>query len=156
MATFDISPLFRSTAIGFDRGWQQLNRAVHMDNSGYPTYDILRTGDEEFRISLAVPGFKDCDISIETRDGALWVNGKREIDPDHNAYLFKGIEVREFQRSFQLPEHVKVTGATLEAGMLHIDLYRELPDALRPRRIAIQSESQSASEKVIQDHSRAA
>lgn len=154
MATFDVSPLFRTTAVGFDRALNQLNTAMHLDTSGYPAYDILRTGEEEFRISLAVPGFAASELTMEFRDGSLWIKGERTADANHNQYLFRGIDIQAFQRSFQLPEHVKVRGARLDAGMLHVDLYRELPEALRPRRIEIQSEDTAS--PVIEDTSQAA
>jgi molecular chaperone IbpA len=139
MATFDITPLFRTTAVGFDRAWDALNTALHPDASGYPAYNILRLADDEFRISLAVPGFTEPEISVETREGAVWVKGERSVDPNHNQYLFRGINVQAFQRTFQLPEHVRVSGARLESGMLHIDLVRELPEALRPQKIRVTS-----------------
>ncbi len=154
MATFDISPLFRSTSVGFDRAWNQLNTVMNLDNSGYPAYDILRTGEEEFRISISVPGFRREDITIETRDGSVLVKGDRHVDPNHNGYLYRGIDLQDFQRVFQLPEHVKVRGARLEAGMLHIELYRELPEALRPRRIKIETEDEA--QPVLEDTSKAA
>ena len=154
MATFDISPLFRSTSVGFDRAWNQLNTVMNLDNSGYPAYDILRTGDEEFRISISVPGFKRDDITIEARVGSVLVKGDRQVDPNHNRYLYRGIDLQGFQRTFQLPEHVKVKGARLETGMLHIDLYRELPEALRPHRIEIEAETDA--QPVLEATSRAA
>ena len=154
MATFDISPLFRSTSVGFDRAWNQLNTIMNLDSSGYPAYDILRTGDEEFRISMAVPGFKQDEITIEAQDGSVLVKGDRGVDPNHNRYLYRGIDLQGFQRTFQLPEHVKVTGARLEAGMLHVELERELPEALRPRRIEIETEDEA--QPVLEDASKAA
>lgn len=154
MATFDISPLLRSTAVGFDRGWNQLNTAMHLNSSGYPAYNILRTGEETYQISLAVPGFAREEITVETREGSVWVRGNREVDANHNEYLFRGFDVQGFQRTFQLPEHVKVKGARLESGMLHIELHRELPDALRPRRIAI--ETDAAERPILEDASKAA
>lgn len=154
MATFDISPLFRSTSVGFDKAWNQLNTAMHLDPAGYPAYNILRTGDDEFTISLAVPGFSEAELSIETRDGSVWVRGERRVDPQHNQYLFRGIDTQNFQRTFQLPEHVKVARARLEAGMLHIDLYRDLPEALKPHRIEIETDTDSG--QLLRDTSRAA
>ncbi len=144
MATFDVSPLFRSATVGFDQTWPGLGTAFHLDTAGFPAYNILRTGDEEFRISLAVPGFTGDEVSVEYREGALWVKGEHKVDADHNQYLYRGIPTQAFQRNFQLPEHVKVSRARLEAGMLHVDLVRELPEALRPRRIEIQNDNQSA------------
>jgi molecular chaperone IbpA len=154
MATFDISPLFRSTAVGFDRAWNQLNTAVHLDSGGAPAYNVLRTGAEEFRISLAVPGYDASELTLETRERVLWVKGERGVDPDHNQYLYRGIDMGGFQRTFQLPEHVKVAGARLEAGMLHVDLVRDLPEALRPRRIEI--EAGESDEVLLESTSEAA
>ncbi|MGD8418328.1 MAG: Hsp20 family protein [Pseudomonadales bacterium] len=154
MATFDITPLFRSTAVGFDRAWDQRNTALHLDSAGYPAYNILRTGDEEFRISLAVPGFTEREITVETREGTVWVKGERSVDPNHNQYIYRGIELGGFQRTFQLPEHVQVRGARLESGMLHVDLVRELPEALRPRKIEVTSGD--AARPVLEDSSKAA
>ncbi|MGE0621200.1 MAG: Hsp20 family protein [Pseudomonadales bacterium] len=154
MATFDISPLFRTAAVGFDRAWDPFNTALHLDSSGYPAYNILRLAEDEFRISLAVPGFTEPEISVETREGAVWVKGERAVDPNHNQYLYRGINVQGFQKTFQLPEHVRVRGARLESGMLHIDLVRELPDALRPHKIRVTSGE--APRPALEDASRAA
>ena len=154
MATFDITPLFRTTAMGFDRAWDQLNTALHLDSTGYPAYNILRLAEEEFRISLAVPGFTEREITVETREGAVWVKGERGVDANHNQYLYRGINTQGFQRTFQLPEHVRVSGARLEAGMLHIDLVRELPETLRPRKIEIASGD--TARPVLENASRAA
>ena len=154
MATFDISPLFRTPATGFDRTWDQLNTALHLDGSGYPAYNILRTGDDDFRISLAVPGYSKTEITIETREGVLWVKGDRAVDTNHNQYLYRGFNLQGFQRTFQLPDHVRVEQARLEAGMLHIDLIRELPEALRPQRIEIQASNEP--DPVLEEASRAA
>ena len=153
MATFDISPLFRTTGVGFDRAWDQLNTALNLEG-GFPAYNILRTGEESFRISLAVPGFTENDITVETREQSVWVRGERGIDPDHNGYLYRGIREQGFQRSFQLPDHVRVSGARLEAGMLHIDLVRELPEALRPRKIEVVNGDQP--KPVLEDSAKAA
>jgi molecular chaperone IbpA len=123
MATFDVSEMFRATP------------------QGAPAYNILKTGEEEYRISLALPGWTREEIAVETRERTLWIKGERPVDPNHNQYLFKGIGMDEFQRAFELPEHVNVRNASLQHGMLHIDLVRELPEALRPRRIEIHSDA---------------
>lgn len=154
MATFDIAPLFRTTAVGFDRAWDPLSTTFSLDSAGYPAYNILRLEEDEFRISLAVPGFTDREISVETREGAVWVKGERAVDPNHNQYLYRGINVQGFQRTFQLPAHVRVKGARLEHGMLHIDLVRELPEALRPHKIQITSGE--TSRPALEDASKAA
>jgi len=154
MATFDISPLFRSSAVDLDRAWHQMNTVMNVDNPGFPNYDILRVDENEFRISMAVPGFKAEDISVKTREGSVWIEGTREGDVNHNRYLYKGINVQSFQRSFQLPEHVEVKGARLESGLLHVDLHREIPEALRPRRIEI--ETSDGGKSMLQAASQAA
>jgi len=154
METFDITPLFRTGTVSFDRAWDQLNTALHLDSSGYPAYNILRLADDEFRISLAVPGFTEAEISVETREGAVWVKGERAVDPNHNQYLYRGIHAQAFQRTFQLPEHVRVSGARLESGMLHIDMVRELPDALRPHKIQVTRGD--TSRPTLEDASKAA
>lgn len=141
MATLEVSPLFRSASVGTERPWNAWHTAMSFDSSGDPAYNILKLDDDEFRISLAVPGLTQDEITIETRDGSLSVKGERSADRFHNQYLFRGIGMDSFQRTFQLPEHVKVKGARLELGVLHIDLVRELPEALRPRRIEITSEA---------------
>jgi molecular chaperone IbpA len=154
MATFDVSPLFRTTSVGFERPRDHWQTALNFDSAGYPAYDILKVADDEFRISLAVPGLTHDDITIETREGAVWVKGGRKVDPNHNQYLYKGIGLDGFQRTFQLPEHVHVKGARLEMGLLHIELVRELPEEMRPRRIEISSDTPSQS--VLEDASKAA
>ncbi len=138
MQTFDISPLFRSSTGSLDRVWDTFNTSIGFESAGWPKYDVLKTADHEYRISLAVPGFSESEISVEVRDNRLWISGRKEADPNHNQYLFKGLRHQEFQRSFQLPEHVKVTGARLNAGLLHVELVREIPEELKPRRIEIQ------------------
>jgi len=134
MQTFDIKPLFQ-TAQSFDRIWDELNTSFSLDHRGYPDYNVLRTDETSLRISLAVPGYQQSEISVETHEGALWIRGRKDVDPHHNQYLYQGIRNQQFERSFQLPEHVKVTGARLEAGLLHIDLVKEVPEELNRRQI---------------------
>ena len=136
MATFDISPMFRSA------------------REGAPAYNILRTGEEEFRISLALPGWQRDQITVHTQNRTLWVKGERRVDPDHNQYLYRGIGMDSFQRTFELPEHVLVREARLHNGMLNVELVRELPEALRPRKIEIHAEDSSP--VVLSDASKAA
>jgi molecular chaperone IbpA len=154
MATFDISPFFRTAAVGIDRTWDQLHTTMNLDRTGHPAYDILRMDEDEFRISLAVPGYRSDEISMETRNGSLSVKAERRADPQHNQYLYRGIGGHDFQRTFGLPEHVEVKNARLEMGMLHIDLVRQLPEHLRPRRIEIEQADDSLS--VLDDASKAA
>ena len=154
MATLEVSPLFRSSSVGFERPWNTWQTAMNLDNSGEPAYNILKLDDEEFRISLAVPGFTQEEITLESREGTLWIKAKHGVDPHSNQYLYRGIGLDGFQRTFQLPEHVKVKDARLEFGMLHIDLYRELPEAMKPRRIEIRSDSDA--QAVIEDKTQVA
>ncbi len=154
MATFEISPLFRSASIGIDRTWDPLHTAVHLDGTGFPACNILQLAEDEYRITLAVPGFTEAELHIETCDRVVWVKGSREVDPHHNQYLYRGIANQSFQRTFHLPEHVRVDKARLESGLLHLDLVREVPEELRPRQIEIQQDPQPR--RVLQDASKAA
>ncbi len=139
MRTFDVSPLYRST-VGFDRLFKLLDGMATADTPGssYPPYNIERTGENAYRISMAVAGFSDEEISIESRENALTVKGdKSENDDDKSDVLYRGIAGRSFERRFQLADYVNVVGAKMENGLLHIDLVRELPEAMKPRKIEI-------------------
>ena len=130
----DFSPYFRST-VGFDHLFDMLEHAVDAGN-GYPPYNIERTDETHYRISVAVAGFAEEDLNVEVRDGGLTLTGKREESEKQN-YLHQGIAGRAFERRFQLAEHVEVRAAKLENGLLHIDLERVVPEEKKPRRIAI-------------------
>ncbi|HEY4940568.1 MAG TPA: Hsp20 family protein [Rhizomicrobium sp.] len=130
----DFSPYFRST-VGFDQLFNRLEQAVEAGN-GYPPFNIERTDETHYRISVAVAGFGDKDLSVEVRDGVLTVIGKRE-EADKASYLHQGIAGRAFERRFQLAEHVEVRAAKLENGLLHVDLERVIPEEKKPRRITI-------------------
>ena len=134
MRSFDFSPLFRST-VGFDRLFDMIDQVAE-SSQGYPPYNIERTSDNQYRITVAVAGFGEKDLNVEVRDGLLTVTGKRE-DSDKQSYLYHGIAGRAFERRFQLAEHVEVKGAGLENGLLHVDLERIVPEEKKPRRIAI-------------------
>lgn len=137
MRTFDFSPLYRST-VGFDRMASLLDAAASDTGSGYPPYNIERTGDAAYRITMAVAGFGENEISIEAQQNKLTITGKKEaVDDDQVKYLHRGIATRSFQREFELADYVEVKGAALENGLLHVDLAREIPDAMKPRTIAI-------------------
>lgn len=138
MTRLDLSPLFRST-IGFDRMMRALETAHQLDDSGttYPPYNIEKTGEDAYRITIAVAGFTEDDLDIEVREGSLHVTGNRRNESEQAQYLYRGIAGRAFQRSFQLADYVEVRGASLENGLLHIDLVRELPEAMKPRHIEI-------------------
>jgi len=131
----DFSPYFRST-VGFDHLFDMLERGSDAGN-GYPPYNIERTDETHYRISVAVAGFAEKDLAVEVRDGVLTVQGKREDADKANAYLHQGIAGRAFERRFQLAEHVEVHAAKLENGLLHVDLERIIPEEKKPRRIAI-------------------
>lgn len=138
MRNFDFAPLYRAT-VGFDQIADLINRVQATDSSQttYPPYNIEKTDDDSYRISIAVAGFADEDLNVEVRENTLLVTAKK-ADADEKAYLHRGIATRAFERRFHLADHVVVTGASHEHGMLHIDLTREVPEALKPRRIEIQ------------------
>jgi molecular chaperone IbpA len=134
MRDIDFSPYFRST-VGFDRLFDMLQQATDVGN-GFPPYNIERTGETRYRITLAVAGFGEKDLNVELRDGVLTVAGSGE-DTQKQEYLYQGIAGRAFERRFQLAEHVEVRAARLENGLLHVDLERIVPEEKKPRRIAI-------------------
>lgn len=143
MRHVDFSPLYRST-VGFDRLLTMLDSLAQPEQTqSYPPYNIERTGETTYRITMAVAGFEEAEISIEAREHALTVKGEKadEQDVDGAELLYRGIAKRAFERRFQLAEHVEVTGASLRNGLLHIDLTREIPEAMKPRRIAISSDA---------------
>jgi molecular chaperone IbpA len=138
MDGFDFAPLFRST-IGFDRLTQLLDAATHVDSGtlSYPPYNIEATGENAYRLTMAVAGFAAEDLDVTAKEGALIVTGKARKDEDDTRYLHRGIARRAFERRFQLADHIRVAGASLDNGLLHVDLVREVPEALKPRKIAI-------------------
>jgi molecular chaperone IbpA len=141
MPSFDLSPLYRST-VGFDRIFSILDSLGGVDTSvaTYPPYNIERTGENAYRITMAVAGFGEGDLAIEAKESVLSVKGDRADQTEKGReVLYRGIAGRSFERRFQLADHVEVRGAKLENGLLHIDLARELPEALKPRKIAITS-----------------
>ncbi len=140
---FDLSPLYRST-VGFDRLFNLLDGVNDAQGQSYPPYNIERLGENEYRITMAVAGFAEADLSIEVKESALTVAGKRAEDDKKAAYLHQGIAARAFERRFQLADHVEVTGAKLEHGLLHIELKRVIPDAKKPRRIEIGANANAA------------
>ena len=138
MDRFDLSPLFRSS-IGFDRLNRMLDAATRVDHAAlsYPPYNIEKTGEDAYRLTMAVAGFSPGEVDITVRDNALLVTGKAQKDVDESRYLHRGIARRAFERHFSLADHIKVVGATLVNGMLHVDLVREVPEAAKPRKIQI-------------------
>ena len=142
MRTFDLAPLYRST-VGFDRLFSLLDQVSGFEGNGssYPPYNIERTGENAYRITVAVAGFSESDIAIEAKQNTLTIKGEKQTKADEKKgeVLYQGIAARTFERVFQLAEHVEVKGATLENGLLHVDLVREVPEAMKPRQIPIGS-----------------
>jgi len=136
MRTFDLTPLYRST-VGFDRVFDLLDTAGKSESTGYPPYNIERLDDNDYRITLAVAGFGDGDLDLEIRENTLTITGARQDGDADRQFLYQGIAGRSFERRFQLAEHVKVAGASLVNGLLNIELKREIPEAMKPRKIAI-------------------
>lgn len=147
MRTYDFSPLYRAT-VGFDRVADMLDRVLTQDVGAttYPPYNIEKIDENAYRISLAVAGFSDADLTVEQREHELVIAARKEQAEDKRTYLHRGIATRAFEKRFQLADHVRVTGAMAEHGMLHIDLVREVPEALKPRRIEIGSGTAKAIE----------
>lgn len=143
MQTIDFSPFYRST-VGFDRVFNRLDNLVGQEAKTYPPYNIERTGDDTYRISIAVAGFANGDIAIETKENSLVVKGAKPAETGDNSrqFLHRGIAERAFELRFQLADYVEVNGATLENGLLHLELKRELPESKKPRSIEIKSSSQ--------------
>lgn len=141
MLSYDFSPLLR-TAIGFERLARQAEAAARADaDSAYPPYNIETAGEDHYRITLAVAGFSSKELEIETLDNVLAITGKKTEEEGNASYLHKGIASRGFIRRFSLADHVRVTGANLADGLLTIDLVREIPEAMKPRRIEIAGEA---------------
>ncbi|MEA2933591.1 MAG: molecular chaperone IbpA [Variibacter sp.] len=138
MRTFDFAPLYRST-VGFDRLFSMLDQ--FSDNGGapaYPPYNIERTGENTYRVTVAVAGFTENDLSLDTHENVLTIRGeKQKSAEDAGEVLYQGIAARTFERRFQLADHVEVKGARLENGLLHVDLAREVPESMKPRQIPI-------------------
>ncbi len=152
MRTFDLAPLYRST-VGFDQLANMMDRVLSNDvaQPSYPPYNIEKTADDAYRISLAVAGFSADDLNIEVKQNALIVTAKKGEESSEKTYLHRGIATRAFERRFHLADHVRVTGASHEDGMLHINLEREIPEALKPRRIEISSGATKAVEQDVVD-----
>jgi molecular chaperone IbpA len=146
MRQFDLSPLYRST-VGFDRLFSLLDSYASVENGAqtYPPYNIERTGENAYRITMAVAGFGEGDLSLEAKESTLTVKGEKSAEEkDGREVLYRGIAARAFERRFQLADHVEVRGASLENGLLHIDLVREIPEAMKPRTIKIGSQGNGA------------
>ncbi len=153
MDRFDFSPLFRST-IGFDRMARLVDAATRVDNTAlsYPPYNIEKTGDDSYRLTMAVAGFSQSELDITVHEGTLIVTGKAHTDDERARYLHRGIARRAFERRFSLADHIKVSGASLDNGLLHVDLVREVPEAMKPRQIKIAAGEPSRPQVVEQKH----
>ena len=152
MRHLDFTPLYRST-VGFDKLFSMLDTVSGPDGGApsYPPYNIERLADNAYRISMAVAGFTEKDISIEVKENTLTVVGEKvaEKDEKEKDYLHRGIASRAFERQFQLADYMQVEGASLEHGLLHIDLIRELPEAKKPRQIAIKGADKAAADATV-------
>jgi molecular chaperone IbpA len=136
MTMIDFSPLFR-TAVGFDRLASMLEEASRTEANGYPPYNIELTGEDRYRISMAVAGFAQSELELEVKENMLRIAASKPDDSRERRFLHRGIATRAFERRFQLADYVRVSGAHLKDGLLHIDLVREIPESVKPRRIEI-------------------
>jgi molecular chaperone IbpA len=139
MRTFDFAPLYRST-VGFDRLFSMFDQLGGVEGSAptYPPYNIERTGENSYRVTVAVAGFTEAELSLETKENTLTIRGEKQAKSETNGeVLYQGIAARAFERRFQLADYVEVKGASLENGLLHVDLAREIPEAMKPRQIRI-------------------
>lgn len=145
----DFAPLYRST-VGFDRLFSMFDNLTQPENGqSYPPYNIERTGEDAYRISMAVAGFSESDLSIEAHRNVLTIRGERKEEKDGTSEtLYRGIASRSFERRFQLADHVEVSGATIRNGLLHIDLKRNVPEEMKPRRIEIANATGSETRQI--------
>ena len=149
MNTLDLTPLYRNS-VGFDRFGSLLNSALRTEQQaiGYPPYNIESTGEEKYSITLAVAGFDEEDLDIQTENGVLSVRGKKSAEQDRKSeYLFQGIANRAFERKFNLADFVEVTNATLDKGLLTVSLVKEIPESMKPKTISI-SNKQAISDQL--------
>jgi len=152
---FDFSPLYRST-VGFDRLFDLIDQTARQDaSSHWPPYNVEKTGDDQYRITMAVAGFSPDDIEITQKENVLLVAGQRHPEQENAQFLHRGIATRNFKQTFSLADYVKVKGASLENGLLTIELVREVPEELKPRRIEIGSGHSPKTPKTI-EHEKAA
>ena len=149
MRSYDLTPLYRST-VGFDRVFDLLDTMSKAETGGYPPYNIERIDDNEYRITLAVAGFGEDELELEIHENTLKITGARNENEGDREFLYQGIAGRSFERRFQLAEHVKVAGASLVNGLLNIELQREIPETLKPRKIAING-GEASNIKVLKD-----
>jgi molecular chaperone IbpA len=147
MRNYDLTPLFRST-VGFDRLSRLMDSATRVDEStlSYPPYNIERTGEDTYRISMAVAGFSEAELTITAQENSLVITGKPTKEEKERSFLYRGIAGRAFERRFDLADHIRVAGANLANGLLHVDLVRQIPEAMKPRTIQIGSSSPALSQ----------
>jgi len=147
MRQFDLTPLYRST-VGFDRLFSMIDSAAAMNQAQtYPPYNIERTGENAYRITVAVAGFREDELSVQVEDNTLTISGqKTETEANPENVLYRGIAARAFDRRFQLADHVHVTGASMDHGLLHVSLQRQVPESHKPRTIAIDKPEQNTIE----------
>lgn len=150
MRTYDFAPLYRSS-VGFDQIANMMDRALTSDGatSSYPPYNIEKLDNDSYRISIAVAGFSDADLSVEVREKALIVSARKADEDEGKIYLHRGIATRAFERRFHLADHVQVTGAAHADGMLHIELELQVPESLKPRQIQIASDTKALDKDVV-------
>jgi molecular chaperone IbpA len=148
MRTFDPTPLWRST-VGFDRLFDLIDSSLREAGDNYPPYNIARTGEDTYHVSLALAGFAPDEVTVTAEQNMLTVEGRKDDQGDHQ-YLYQGISGRPFRRQFSLADYVQVTGATFKNGLLRIDLVREVPEAMKPRRIAIKSGNAAAESQQVE------
>jgi molecular chaperone IbpA len=152
MRTFDLTPFYRST-VGFDRLFNLLDSTTGSgEPQTYPPYNIERTGEDAYRITMAVAGFGEADLTIEAKENTLTVKGEKKTDAEkkESEFLYRGIGSRAFERRFQLADYVEVKGANLENGLLHVDLVRVVPESKKPRTIAIGGGSKATAKQIDQ------
>lgn len=149
MRSYDLTPLYRST-VGFDRVFDLLDSMSKAETGGYPPYNIERIADNDYRITLAVAGFSESELEVEVHENTLKITGARGEGDEGREFLYQGIAGRSFERRFQLAEHVKVAGASLSNGLLNIELQREIPETLKPRKISING-GEASNVQVLKD-----
>lgn len=151
MRAFDLSPLFRST-VGFDHLSRMLDAAQRLDDTAfsYPPYNIEKLGEDDYRITMAVAGFAETDLDLTVQDHTLVISGKAHRDDEQKTYLHRGIAGRSFERRFELADFIRVEGASLANGLLHVDLKREVPERMKPRTIKIEAAAPGATPKAIE------
>lgn len=157
MRQFDLSPLFRAS-VGFDRLSNMLESATRLsdETAGYPPYNIEKRGEDKYRVTAAVAGFTADELDVNVENGTLTIRGKAKEETDPQSVIYRGIARRAFERRFQLAEHIQVTGADLQNGLLSVELVREVPEAKKPRTIAIGGGSKTGAAPTIEHQQQAA